>query len=456
MDFSALREQDSQVFDLMKREEEKQQNKLSMIPSENFPSRAVREALASVFVDKYAEGYPHKRYYEGNEHIDAIESLCIERARQAFSLPDDWGVNVQALSGSNANLAVYNGLLQPGDCIMGMYLPDGGHLSHGWSFPEADEAGLGTKPGEEHIYLGGKRKVNLTSRIFDVVQYKVEPDTRLFDYEKIRQTALKYRPKMIISGGTAYPRDLDYEKLAAIAHEVGAYYLADIAHEAGLVAGGAMRSPVGIADVVTFTTQKTLRGPRGAIIFARDELMQKINFGLFPGLQGGPSEHTIASIAVCLQEAMQPEFKTYATQVVKNAQHLAAQLLAKGYDVVSEGTDKHLVLVDLRRQGITGRNPAVALDRAGIILNRNSVPNETGSPMNPSGIRLGTPILTTRGMQESEMEQVAAWIDEVIQTITPDANLKPSEFIEKLPDYDILPRIAGEVKALCDRFPLSL
>lgn len=455
MDFQYLQKQDPEIYELIKQEEQKQQYKLSMIPSENFSSPAVREALASVYVHKYAEGYPRKRYYEGNQFTDNLEELCQRRARQAFSLPDDWHVNVQPLAGANSNLAVYNALLETGDTILSMYLPDGGHLSHGWSFPEQDEKGLQGQV-EQSIYLGGKRKVSIVSKIFNVVQYKVEPATRLFDYKKLMAIAKEYRPKMIISGGTAYPREIDYDALHDIAKEVGAYYLADIAHEAGLVAAGANKSPVGKADVVTFTTHKTIRGPRGAVILCRGDLADKIDYGVFPGLQGGPFEHTIAALAVCFKEACTPAFKEYAFQVVKNAQRLAQRFMEKGYDVVSGGTDKHLVLIDMRSKNLSGRNPAKALDQAGIIMNRNSVPNETGSPMNPSGLRMGTPTITTRGMKEPEMDQIAEWVDRVITIVKPDCNLKPAAFEEKIKNIPELEKISAEVKSLCLKYPLNI
>lgn len=451
-----IQQVDEMVAGLIEDEEKRQQNKLSMIPSENFASRAVREAQGSVLTNKYAEGYSGKRYYEGNQNVDEIENLAVRRIKELFNLPLNWHVNVQPLSGSNANLAVYNALLTPGDTILSMYLPDGGHLSHGWSFPEGGGASALEGQIDQAVYLGGARKVSIVSKIFNVVQYKVNPETRLFDYQQIMEIAKEHKPKMIISGGTAYPREIDYGSLAAIAKEVGALYMADIAHEAGLVAGGANHSPVGIADVVTFTTHKTLRGPRGAVIMCREELGEKIDFGVFPGMQGGPFQHNIAAMAVALKEALEPEFKTYAHQVVKNAKHLAAQLVEKGYDVVSGGTDKHLVLIDMRSKGMAGRNLAKAMDKAGIVLNRNSVPNETGSPMNPSGIRMGTPVLTTRGMKEPEMEQIAAWFDQVVGIAAPYANLKLAEFTERLQEMRELDKIAQEVKALCAKFPLAI
>ena len=455
MKFEHVKRIDPEVYDLIKKEEDKQQYKLGLIPSENFSIPAVREALSSVFVHKYAEGQIGKRYYEGNMFVDELDSLCKQRAKEAFRLPDDWHVNIQPLAGGNANLAVYNGLLEQGDTILSMYLPDGGHLSHGWSFPEKDEQGLKGQV-DRAVYLGGKRKISIVSKFYDVVQYKVDPKTRLFDYNQIAQIANEYKPQIIISGGTAYPREIDHQALSDIAKAAGAYYLADVSHEAGLIAGGANSSPVGLADVVSFTTHKTLRGPRGAVLLCRGDLADKIDYGVFPGLQGGPFEHTIAALAVCLKQAAAPEFKQYAQQVVRNAQSLAQHMLDKGYDVVSGGTDKHLILIDLRNKNISGRNPAKALDYAGIILNRNSVPNETGSPMNPSGIRLGTPIVTTRGMKEKEMEIIAALIDKVITLATPYCSLKTKEFTAKLPQLPELKQVAQQVRELCEKFPLEM
>jgi glycine hydroxymethyltransferase len=455
MQFEQIKKIDPEVYELIRQEEEKQQNKLSLIPSENFSIPAVREALSSVFVHKYAEGQIGKRYYEGNQFVDKLDSLCKERVRTAFKLPTDWHVNIQALAGGNANLAVYNGLLKPGDTILSMYLPDGGHLSHGWSYPSEEEEGLRGQV-DQAVYLGGKRKISIVSKFFNVVQYKVNPKTRLFDYEQIDKIAKEYKPQMIVSGGTAYAREIDHRALAKTAKAIDAYYLADVSHEAGLIAGGANSTPVGLADVVTFTTHKTLRGPRGAVILCRGELSEEIDYGVFPGLQGGPFEHTIAALAVCLHEAATKAFAEYAKQVVANAKYLAEKLLGLGYDVVTGGTDKHLILIDLRNKNISGRNPAKALDYAGIILNRNSVPNETGSPMNPSGIRLGTPTVTTRGMKEKEMEKIAGWIDRVITLVTPHCSLKPKEFAALLPELKELDMIAEEVKKLCLQFPLDM
>jgi len=445
-----LKQADKTVFDLVQQEQERQETKLSMIPSENFFSRAVREAVGSVFMHKYSEGNIGKRYYEGNQVVDELETLTKERARKLFQIPADWDVNVQALAGSNANLAVYLAVLEPGDQIMSMYLPDGGHLSHGWSYDPKGE----TDPLDP-IYLGGSRKVHLTSRLFKVVQYKTDPKTHLFDYDEIARIAREYKPKLLITGGTAYPRDMDYTKLKAIAKEVGALYMADIAHEAGLIAAGVLKSPVGIADVVTMTTHKTLRSGRGAIILAPAPLIEKINRGVLPGLQGGPFNNNIAGICVGLGEALKPEFKLYAAQIIKNAQALATALKKYDFDLVSGGTDKHLILIDMTNKGVFGKFAARALDFAGIVLNMNTMPGETRSPANPSAIRLGTPLLTTRGMQEKEMKLIAGWINEVVEEIRPWSGLKFLDFQKQVQASATVKRIRELVKALCAKFPLE-
>jgi len=384
------------VFDLIASEESRQKEELQMIPSENYVSVEVRRAVGSVLMNKYAEGQVGKRYYQGNKNIDAVEDLCKKRALKLFGLSStEWGVNVQALSGSPANLAVYVALLEPKDRIMSMFLPEGGHLSHGWHLP-------------------GK-SVSFVSKIWDVEFYHVERMSRVFDYDEIEKQAKRFRPKLIISGGTAYPREIDHKLMGEIAHSVGAYYLADIAHEAGLVAAGVNLSPFSHADVVTMTTHKTLRGPRGALIFSRSTLSDRIDSAVFPGLQGGPHEHTIAGIAVCLKEASTPLFQRYAKQVVANAKTLAGELEKAGFDVVAGGTDKHLVLVDLRSAGISGWVVARVLENAGIIVNKNTVPGESASPIYPSGIRFGSPALTTRGMKENDMRRIAAWMIEMLR-----------------------------------------
>lgn len=402
---SALKATDPEIFGLIQKEDARQHEDLEMIPSENFVSDAVREAVGSVLMNKYSEGQPFKRYYQGNKYIDEIESLVEKRALAAFGLTEDvWHVNVQAVTGSVANLAVYNALLKPGDRMLGMMLYDGGHLSHGWKLPEG-------KP------------ISFTSRIYDTHFYSVDPQTRIFDYSAIAERTQSVKPRILISGGTAYPREIDHAAMREIADSVGAYYMADIAHEAGLVAAGVNNSPFPHAHIVTTTTRKTLRGPIGALIFANKTLFQpedrvdeSIDFAVFPSLQGGPQNHSIAGIGVALHESMQPGFKIYAAQVVKNAQTLAEGLMQAGFDVVSGGTDKHLVLIDLRSRGWTGKDAAIALEKAGIVANKNTVPNESGKPWNPSGLRLGTPALTTRGMTESDMKKIARKISE---TLTP-------------------------------------
>jgi len=456
------------IFDLIKQEKKRQQETLGLIPSENIASKAVMTAVGSCLMNKYAEGQVGRRYYQGNEVADEVEGLAKARALKAFGLTDDeWGVSVQPHSGCEANVAVYNALLNPGDRIMSMYLPDGGHLSHGWQV--------------------GDEKVTLVSKIFEVEFYKIDPVTRLFDYDKIAKQANKYRPKLMITGGTAYPREIDYERMGKIAKSVGAYYLTDVAHEAGLIAAGVMKSPFVAADVVTFTTHKTLRGPRGACIISRrklqitnnklqnkskiknanvqseSDLASLIDKSIMPGLQGGPHLHTIAGIAVALGEVMTPEFKRYARQVVKNAQVLAEGLQKAGFDVVSGGTDKHLVLVDLRNKGLSGWTVAWALEAAGIVANRNTVPAETASPFYPSGLRMGTPIVTSRGMKEKEMKMIVKWITEVVAVIGEDKlpeDVKARRaftkaFVEKVFGDKRLAMIREEVKQLCKKFPID-
>lgn len=427
---------------ILDKEIQRQLNTLDLIPSENFTSKEVREAVGTVFMHKYSEGYPNARYYEGNEYIDELELLTIEMVKKVFSLPSDWSANVQPLAGSNANLGVYNALLTPGDKILSMYLPDGGHLSHGWSYTatkdrtEEDVKNLQS----ETAYLGGKTKISIVSKIYDVTQYKVNKETNLFDYDAIEKLALEVKPKLIITGGTAYAREIDYKRMKEIADKVGAYYLADVAHEAGLIAAEALTSPIGIADVVTFTTHKTLRGPKGAVIVAKDELINKINKAIMPGMQGGPHNGTIAAICQALFEADTQEFKDYAQQIIKNAKALEVELLSLGYNLVTGGTDKHLILIDLRNKNIGGKDAAKALAKAGIISNMNTIPYESGSPLNPSGLRIGTPTLTTRGMKEEQMKEVATLINRVIES----------------QDSSVIEEVKTEVEKLCKNFPLSV
>lgn len=381
-----LREVDPEIATLIQAEEHRQARKLRMIASENDVSAAVLEATGSVLTNKYSEGYPGKRYYEGQQVIDQVELLAQDRAKALFGVDH---ANVQPYSGSPANLAVYLAFLQPGDTVMGMSLPMGGHLTHGWS-------------------------VSATGKWFRSVQYEVRKDTGRVDMDEVRALALAERPKVIFCGGTAIPRTIDFPAFADIAREVGALLVADIAHIAGLVAGGAHPSPVGHAPVITTTTHKTLRGPRGAMILTDAAHAKAIDRAVFPGLQGGPHNHTTAAIAVALHEAAKPEFRDYAHMIVKNAQALAEALLERGFDLVSGGTDNHLVLIDLTSKLIGGKPAAQALDRAGIELNYNAVPFDSRKPFDPSGIRLGTPGITTRGLRPEQMPLIADWMDRAI------------------------------------------
>ena len=404
---------DPELAQLIEGEARRQHDKLRMIPSENYVSTAVLEATGSVLTNKYSEGYAGRRYYEGQQYIDPLETLAAERARTLFGVEH---ANVQPYSGSPANLAVYLAFAQPGDPVMGMALPMGGHLTHGWS-------------------------VSATGKWFRPVRYSVTKETGLVDLDEVRSLALAERPKIIFCGGTAIPRTIDFPGFAAIAREVGAVLVADIAHIAGLIAGGAHPSPVGYADVITTTTHKTLRGPRGAMILSTADRAAAIDKAVFPGLQGGPHNHTTAGIAVALREAAQPEFQRYAQQVVANAKALAEALTARGFDLISGGTDNHLILVDLTSKGIGGKPAAKALDRAGIELNYNTVPYDTRKPFDPSGIRLGTPALTTRGLTEEQMSQVAGWIDDSVTAAIAG-------------DEAALDKIAGEVRDLLTGYPM--
>jgi glycine hydroxymethyltransferase len=400
---------DPKVLELVRAEERRQADKIRLIPSENYVSRAVLEATGSVFTNKYSEGYAGKRYYEGQQFVDPLETLAQERACSLFGAEH---ANVQPYSGSPANLAVYFAFLKPGDKVMGLALPMGGHLTHGWN-------------------------VSITGRYFQSVQYGVRKDTGRIDLDEVRDLARRERPQLLWAGGTAYSRLWDFAAMAEIAREVGARFAVDMAHIAGLVAGGAHPSPVPHADVVTTTTHKTLRGPRGGMLLSRTAHASALDKAVFPGLQGGPHDHTTAGIAVALHEASQPAFREYAQNVVKNAAVLAAELMARGYHVVSGGTDNHLILVDLTNKNIPGKVAAKALDKAGIELNYNSVPYDTRKPFDPSGIRLGSPSVTSRGMGPAEMKQIAAWMDGVMSNPS-DANAA---------------QVAAEVRELTKRFP---
>src|SRR2546421_10163898 len=409
---TSLQATDPEIARLVEEEERRQRETIRLIPSENYASKAVIEATGTVLTNKYSEGYPGRRYYEGQQMIDPIETLAVERAERLFRVDH---ANVQPYSGSVANLAVYLAFAEPGDTVMGMALPIGGHLTHGWS-------------------------VSATGKWFRPVQYGVRQDTGRVDLDEVRDLALKEQPKIIFCGGTAIPRTIDFPAFAAIAAEAGAILVADIAHIAGLIAGGAHPSPVGHADVITTTTHKTLRGPRGAMIMSKAEYAKDVDKAVFPGLQGGPHNHTTAAIAVALREAAQPEFRDYAHQVVKNAQALAAALLARGYDLVSGGTDNHLILMDLTPKGIGGKPAAKALDRAGIETNYNTVPFDQRKPFDPSGLRIGTPAITTRGLREEHMAPLAAWMDEAVTAAAKG-------------DEATLDRLAGEVRDLLAAFP---
>ncbi len=451
---SFLEQSDPEVFNIIKKEELRQQDQLSMIASENFFSEAVREAVGSVFMHKYSEGNIGQRYYQGNINVDELEGLAIDRARRLFQLPVTWDVNIQALAGSNANLAIYLALLSSGDNVLAMYLPDGGHLSHGWSF-EPSRSKRESDAGKL-IYKGGSRKVNITSRLFQVVQYKTDPATRVLDYDVLEKIAKESQPKLIITGGTAYPRNIDYQRVRDIADSVGALYLADIAHEAGLVAAGVVPSPVGIADIVSMTTHKTLRAGRGAIILARGDLIKKINRGVLPGLQGGPFNNNIAGICVGLGEALEPGFRAYAQQVIANAQTLARKLGEHGFELVSGGTDKHLLLIDLTNKPLFGKRYAHALEAAGIITNANTMPQDIRSPADPSALRCGTAWITTRGMGQNEMNLIAGWFDVVMNIASTWANDDFEDFVANVQKSLELLAVAVEVKALCSQFPLSI
>lgn len=404
---------DPTVADLVTREHVRQSETLALIPSENYASAAVMAAVGSAFATKYSEGYPGRRYYEGQQVVDEVEQLAIDRATALFGVEH---VNVQAYSGSPANLAILFAFLDPGDTIMGMSLPMGGHLTHGWG-------------------------VALSGRWFESVQYPVRPETGRVDLDEVRKIALDARPKLLFCGGTAIPRTIDFEGFAAIAREIDALLVADVAHIAGLIAGGAHPSPVGHADIISTTTHKTLRGPRGALLMADEERGRLLDRAVFPGLQGGPHNNTTAGIAVALKEASEPSFKTYAAAVVENAHVLASELVDRGFDLVSGGTDNHLILVDLTAQGIGGKPVAQALDRAGLTTNYNTVPFDPRKPFDPSGVRLGTPGVTTRGMSTDHMVLIAEWFQRGVAAA-------------QAGDEAEIQRIRTDVVALTQQFPV--
>ena len=405
-----LAQTDPEIYRLVQYELERQTNQLELIASENIVSRAVLEAQGSIFTNKYAEGYPQRRYYGGCDYADEVEALATARAREIFGAEY---ANVQPHSGSQANMAVYFAVLKPGDKVLGMDLAHGGHLTHGAS-------------------------VNFSGQLFNFISYGVSRETETIDMEEVERIAFENRPKMIVAGASAYPRTIDFEAFRRIADQIGAYFMVDMAHIAGLVAAGLHPSPVPHADFVTSTTHKTLRGARGGLILAREKFARQLDSRIFPGIQGGPLVHVIAAKAVAFKEAMEPGFKTYQAQVVRNAQVLAERLMEHGFRLVSGGTDNHLVLLDLRNKEITGKEAEALLEEAGLTVNKNAVPFDTQSRFVTSGIRLGTPAVTTRGLKEPEMIQIADWIDEVIRERS----------------TAVISRVRQEVRALCERLPL--
>ena len=411
MYYNYLAKADPEVTAAIKREVERQESKIEMIASENFVNYEVMEACGSALTNKYAEGYPGKRYYGGCEHVDEVEDLAIERVKELFGAEY---ANVQPHSGANANTAVYLALLQPGDTVLGMDLSNGGHLSHG-------------------------SPANISGKLYNFVQYGLDPETERIDYDNVREMALKHQPKLIVAGASAYPREIDFAKFREIADEVGAILMVDMAHIAGLVATGLHQNPTEYADIVTSTTHKTLRGPRGGLILAKEEYGKKLNSAVFPGLQGGPLMHIIAGKAVCFKEAMEPEFKEYQEQVIKNAKALAEGLISHGFELVSGGTDNHLVLVKLVNKNLTGKVAEKLLDDANITTNKNTLPNDPQSPFVTSGLRMGTPAMTSRGFKEEDVLKVTDAIALVLDNPEDPAKMEEAKAI---------------VKELTDKYPL--
>ena len=411
MYYNYLAKADPEVTAAIKREVERQESKIEMIASENFVNYEVMEACGSALTNKYAEGYPGKRYYGGCEHVDEVEDMAIERVKELFGAEY---ANVQPHSGANANTAVYLALLQPGDTVLGMDLSNGGHLSHG-------------------------SPANISGKLYNFVQYGLDPETERIDYDNVREMALKHQPKLIVAGASAYPREIDFAKFREIADEVGAILMVDMAHIAGLVATGLHQNPTEYADIVTSTTHKTLRGPRGGLILAKEEYGKKLNSAVFPGLQGGPLMHIIAGKAVCFKEAMEPEFKEYQEQVIKNAKALAEGLISHGFELVSGGTDNHLVLVKLVNKNLTGKVAEKLLDDANITTNKNTIPNDPQSPFVTSGLRMGTPAMTSRGFKEEDVLKVTDAIALVLDNPEDPAKMEEAKAI---------------VKELTDKYPL--
>ncbi len=400
--YEMLKKQDEEIYEQIKNEEQRQKHNIELIASENFVSEAVLEAVGSILTNKYAEGYPNARYYGGCEYIDQIEELARNRAKELFGAEH---ANVQPHSGSQANMAVYMTVLQPGDTVLGMDLSNGGHLTHG-------------------------SKVNFSGKLYNFIAYGVKEDGYI-DYEDVERKAMEYKPKLILAGASAYPRKIDFKKFREIADKIGAYFMVDMAHIAGLVCAGEHESPVLYADFVTSTTHKTLRGPRSGLILCKEQYAKALDKTIFPGIQGGPLEHVIAGKAVCFKEAMQPEFKQYAHQVVLNARKLAEELVKRDFNLVSGGTDNHLMLIDLRSKGLTGKEATLLLDEVNITVNKNAVPNDPEKPMVTSGIRIGTPAVTTRGLKEEDMVKLAEAIDLTLQK-TEKGKAKAKEIVEQL------------------------
>ncbi|MBA3047909.1 serine hydroxymethyltransferase [Patescibacteria group bacterium] len=409
--YKNLSKQDPEIMDAVNRETQRQSEEMELIASENYVSRAVLETMATVLTNKYSEGYPGKRYYGGNQVIDDVETIAIERAKKLFNAEH---VNVQPLSGSPANAAVYMAFLKPGDKVLGLKLDHGGHLSHG-------------------------HPINFSGMLYNFVQYEVDSETGKIDMEEVRKIALREKPKMIVAGYSAYSREIEWKKFKEIADEVGAYTFADIAHTAGLIAAGEMDNPVPFFDVVSTTTHKTLRGPRGAIIMCLEKYAKQVDRAVFPGMQGGPHEHIIAAKAVAFKENLQAEFKEYAKQVMKNAKTLAEEFIKMKYRIISNGTDNHLMVVDMSSKNLTGKEAEIALDKAGISVSRSTIPNDPNPPMNPSGVRFGTPAITTRGIKKAEIKKIAGFIDSAIKNKNNESALN---------------EIKQEVKKMCLNFPI--
>lgn len=409
--YENLQIQDPKIMDAISRETKRQSQEMELIASENYVSKAILEAMATVLTNKYSEGYPGKRYYGGNQIIDDVETIAIERAKKLFEAEH---VNVQPLSGSPANTSVYMAFLKPGDKVLGLKLDHGGHLSHG-------------------------HPINFSGMLYNFIQYEVDLKTGKINMEKVREIALREKPKMIVAGYSAYAREIEWQKFKDIADEVGAFTFADIAHTAGLIAAEQMDNPVPFFDVVSTTTHKTLRGPRGAIIMCLKKYAKQVDRAVFPGMQGGPHDHITAAKAVAFGEALKPEFKEYAKQVIKNAQILANEFINMGYRIISNGTDNHLMVVDMTNKDLPGKDVEIILDKVGISVSRSTIPNDLRPPYNPSGVRFGTPAITTRGMKEDEIKKIAIWINSAIK---------------HKDEPEILDNIKDEVREMCLRFPI--